>query len=225
MFVHFYWVVFRSTKSSIRVHTQLDLKTAIPAFTLFSNADVHEVNALDIILFEANSFQIMDRGYVDYRRFYKIHFCKAFFITRAKDNMNFGLLYSHAVDKSKSVLCDQTILLKGYYAAKDYPEKVRRIKFRDHETGKTFLFLTNNFHLAAADIAQLYKNRWKIELFFKWIKQHLKIKSFLGQSENSVKKQIWIAVSVYVLIAIANKEIHASAIALRNSTDLQYLCF
>ena len=202
----FYWAVFRSTKSGIRLHTQLNLKTAIPAFILFTNADVHEVNALDIILFEANSFYIMDRGYVDYRRLYKIHCCKAFFITRAKNNMNFGRLYSHAVDKSKGVLCDQTILLRGYYAAKDYPEKMRRIKFRDHETGKTFIFLTNNFHLAATDIARLYKNRWKIELFFKWIKQHLKIKSFWGQSENAVKTQIWIAVSVYVLIAIAKKK-------------------
>ena len=202
----FYWAVFRSTKSGIRLHTQLDLKTSIPAFILFTNADVHEVNALDIILFEANSFYIMDRGYVDYKRLYKIHLCKAFFVTRAKNNMNFRRLYSDTVDRSKGILCDQTILLNGYYASKDYPEKIRRIKFRDEETGKVFIFLTNNFHLAASEIAQLYKHRWKIELFFKWIKQHLKIKSFWGQSENAVKTQIWIAVSVYVLVAIAKKK-------------------
>lgn len=202
----FYWAVFRSTKSGIRLHTQLDLKTSIPAFILFTNADVHEVNTLDIIVFEANSFYIMDRGYVDYKRLYKLHLCKAFFVTRAKDNMNYRRLYSHPVDKSKGVLCDQTVVLNGYYAAKDYPEKMRRIKFRDEETGKTLIFLTNNFHLAATDIAQLYKHRWKIELFFKWIKQHLKIKSFWGQSENAVKTQVWIAVSVYVLMAIAKKK-------------------
>lgn len=202
----FYWAIFRSTKSGIRLHTQLNLKTSIPEFILFTNADVHEVNALDIILFEANSFYIMDRGYVDYKRLYKIHLCQAFFVTRAKDNMNYRRLYSQPVDKSKGVLCDQMVLLNGYYAAKDYPGKMRRIKFRDEETGKTLIFLTNNFHLTAVDIAQLYKHRWKIELFFKWIKQHLKIKSFWGQSENAVKTQVWIAVSVYVLVALAKKK-------------------
>jgi IS4 transposase len=185
----------------------LDLKTSIPAFILFTNADVHEVNALDIIVFEANSFYIMDRGYVDYKRLYKIHLCKAFFVTRAKDNMNYRRLYSHSVDKSKGVLCDQTVLLNGYYAAKDYPEKMRRIKFRDEETGKTLIFLTNNFHLAAADIAQLYKHRWKIELFFKWIKQHLKIKSFWGTSENAVRIQIYSAIISYCLVAIVGSDL------------------
>lgn len=202
----FYWATFRSTKSGIKLHTQLDLKTAIPEFILFSNADVHDVNALDFIQFEANSFYVMDRGYVDYKRLFKIHQCEAFFITRAKDNMSYRRLYSHPKDKDKGVLYDQTIMLNNYYALKDYPEKMRRIKFYDVETGKVLIFLTNNFHLKATDIAQLYKHRWKIELFFKWIKQHLKIKSFWGQSENAVKTQVWIAVSVYVLVAIAKKK-------------------
>ena len=201
----FYWATFRSTKGGIKLHTQLDLKTSIPEFILFSPASVHEVNVLDIISFEPNSFYIMDRGYVDYKRLYRIHLCDAFFVTRAKDNMDYRRLYSHAVDKAKGVLCDQTIILNGYYAAKDYPVKMRRIKFRDEETGKILIFLTNNFHLSAIEIAQLYKHRWKIELFFKWIKQHLKIKSFWGHSENAVKVQVWIAVSVYVLVAIAKK--------------------
>ncbi|MBX3257530.1 MAG: IS4 family transposase [Chitinophagaceae bacterium] len=202
----FYWATFRSTKGGIKLHTLLDLKTAIPEFILFSNADVHDVNALDFIPFEANSFYIMDRGYVDYKRLYKIHSCDAFFITRAKDNMNYRRLYSHPKDTSKGVLYDQTIVLNNYYAGKDYPEKMRRIKFFDAESAKVLVFLTNNFHLKATDIAQLYKHRWKIELFFKWIKQHLKIKSFWGHSENAVKTQMWIAVSIYVLIAIAKKK-------------------
>jgi hypothetical protein len=201
----FYWAIFRSTKGGIKLHTQLDLKTSIPEFILFSAASVHDVNVLDVISFEADSFYIMDRGYVDYKRLYKIHQRGAFFITRAKDNMNYRRVYSSAVDKSKGVLYDQTIMLNGYYAAKDYPEKMRRIKFYDEETGKVLIFLSNNFHLAATDIAQLYKHRWKIEMFFKWIKQHLKIKSFWGHSENAVKTQVWIAISVYVLVAIAKK--------------------
>ena len=167
---------------------------------------MHEVNVLDIIAFEANSFYIMDRGYVDYKRLYKIHQCSAFFITRAKDKMSYRRLYSHVKDKSKGVVYDQTIMLNNHYASKDYPEKMRRIKFVDEGTGKVFIFLTNNFHLQAYEIAQLYKDRWKIELFFKWIKQHLKIKSFWGHSQNAVKTQVWIAVSVYVLVAIAKKK-------------------
>jgi hypothetical protein len=202
----FYWATFRSTKGGIKLHTQLDLKTSIPEFILFSNASVHEVNVLDIISFEANSFYVMDRGYIDYKRLYKIHQCDAFFVTRAKDNMNYRRLYSHASDKNIGVICDQTIILNNYYAAKDYPAKMRRIKFFDATTGKALIFLTNNFHLKATEIAQLYKHRWKIELFFKWIKQHLKIKSFWGHSENAVKTQVWIAVSVYVLVAIAKKK-------------------
>ena len=202
----FYWATFRTAKGGIKLHTQLDLKTSIPEFILFSAASVHDVNVLDVIAFEANSFYIMDRGYVDYKWLYKINQCDAFFVTRAKDNMNYRRLYSHAVNKTKGVLYDQTIMLNGYYAAKDYPAKMRRIKFYDEQTGKVLIFLTNNFYLTANEIAKLYKHRWKIELFFKWIKQHLKIKSFWGQSENAVKTQVWIAVSVYVLVAIAKKK-------------------
>jgi hypothetical protein len=202
----FYWATFRSTKGGVKLHTQLDLKTSIPEFIYFSTASVHDVNALDFISFEANSFYIMDRGYVDYKRLYKIDCCEAFYITRAKDNMNCRRVKSHPCNKSDGVLCDQSVLLNNYYAAKDYPEKIRRIKFYDSESGKTFIFLTNNFHLKATEVAQLYKHRWKIELFFKWIKQHLKIKSFWGQSENAVKTQVWIAISVYMLVAIAKKK-------------------
>jgi hypothetical protein len=202
----FYWATFRSTKGGIKLHTQIDLKTSIPEFILFSNASVHDVNALDYISFEANSFYIMDRGYVDYKRLYKIHASNAFFVTRAKDNMNYRRLYSHPKDKNNGVLYDQTIMLNNHYASKDYPEKLRRIKFKDEVTGKQLVFLSNNFHLKATEIAQLYKHRWKIELFFKWIKQHLKIKTFWGQSENAVKTQVWIAVSMYVLVAIAKKK-------------------
>ena len=201
----FCWATFRSTKGGIKLHTQIDLKTSIPEFILFSTASIHDVNVLDVIRFEANSFYIMDRGYVDYQRLYKVHSCGAFFVTRAKDNMNYRRLYSHPKDIAGGVLYDQSIMLNNYYASKDYPEKMRRIKFKDAQTGKILIFLTNNFILKATEIAQLYKHRWKIELFFKWIKQHLKIKSFWGQSENAVKTQVWIAVSVYVLVAIAKK--------------------
>jgi transposase len=201
----FYWASFRSTKAGIKLHTQIDLKTSIPEFILFTNATVHDVNVLDVINFESNSFYIMDRGYVDYKRLYKIHLCGAFFVTRAKDNMNYRRLYSHQKNKTKGVLYDQTIMLNNHYASKDYPERIRRIKFRDEETSKDLIFLTNNFHLKATQIAQLYKYRWKIELFFKWIKQHLKIKSFWGHSENAVKTQVWIAIAVYILVAIAKK--------------------
>ena len=202
----FYWATFRSTKGGIKLHTQLDLKTSIPEFIYFSTASVHDVNALDFISFEANSFYIMDRGYVDYKRLYSIHCCNAFFITRAKDNMSCRRVKSYPSDKTGGVLYDQSILLNNYYAAQDYPKKIRRIKFYDQQSEKTFIFLTNNFDLKATEVAQLYKHRWKIELFFKWIKQHLKIKSFWGQSENAVKTQVWIAVSVYVLVAIAKKK-------------------
>ena len=201
----FYWAAFRSTKGGIKLHTQLNLKTSIPEFILFSNAAVHDVNALDAIHFEANGFYIMDKGYVDYKRLYKIHISDAFFVTRAKDNMNYRRLYSQVKDKTKGILFDQTIRLNNYYASKDYPEKIRLIKFKD-EANRELIFLTNNFHLQAAEIAQLYKHRWKIELFFKWIKQHLKIKSFWGQSENAVKTQVWIAISVFALVAIAKKK-------------------
>ena len=176
----FYWASFRSTKAGIKLHTPIDLKISIPEFILFSNAAIHDVNVLDVINFESNSLYIMDRGYVDYKRLYKIHLCGAFFVIRVKDNMNYRRLYSHQKNKTQGVLYDQTVMLNNHYASKDYPERIRRIKFRDEETRKDLIFLTNNFHLKATQIAQLYKHRWKIELFFKWIKQHLKIKSFWG---------------------------------------------
>ena len=201
----FYWATFRTTKAGIKLHTQIDLKTSIPEFILFSTASVHDVNVLDVIHFEANSFYILDRGYLDYKRLYKIHCAGAFFITRMRGRMDCRRLYSRKNDAAAGIIYDQTIMLNNFYPSKFYPEKMRRIKFVDKETKKEFIFLTNNFDLAAADVAQLYKHRWKIELFFKWIKQHLKIKSFWGQSENAVKTQVWIAVSVYVLVAIAKK--------------------
>jgi hypothetical protein len=201
----FWWATFRSTKGGIKLHTQLDLSTSIPEFILVTPASVHDVKILDIIKIVANNFYIMDRGYIDYKRLFKIHEHGAYFVTRSKDNMNYRRLYSNNKEPDSGVIYDQAVKLNNHYASLDYPLKIRRIKFRDPDTGKILVFLTNNFDLKAADIAQLYKNRWKIELFFKWIKQHLKIKSFWGQSENAVKSQIWIAISVYVLVAIAKK--------------------
>jgi len=201
----FWWATFRTTKGGIKLHTQLDLTTAIPEFILVTPAAVHDVRILDLIRFEANNFYIMDRGYIDYKRLFRIHEQGAYFVTRAKDNMSYRRVYSHEKDTDAGVLYDQSVKLDTYYASRDYPVKIRRIKYRDTDTGKTLIFLTNNFELKANEVAQLYKNRWKIELFFKWIKQHLKIKSFWGLSENAVKSQIWIAISVYVLVAIAKK--------------------
>jgi len=201
----FLWATFRTTKSGIKLHTQLDLSTAIPEFILVTPASVHDVNILDMIRFEANSFYIMDRGYIDYKRLFKIHESGAYFVTRAKDNMSYRRVYSHEKESGSGVIYDQSVKLNNHYASLDYPLKIRRIKYKDADSGKTLVFLTNNFQIKATDIAQLYRNRWKIELFFKWIKQHLKIKSFWGLSENAVKSQIWIAISVYVLVAIAKK--------------------
>jgi len=201
----FYWAIFRQTKGGIKLHLQLNLKTAIPEFIYISTASVHEVHILDMIQFEENSFYVMDRGYVDYKRLYKIHIRNAFFITRAKSNMDCRTTERFPVDRSNGIIYDHIVVLNNFYPARDYPDKLRRIKFYDKEKKKMFIFLTNNFHLKATEIAKLFKERWKIELFFKWIKQHLKIKSFWGQSENAVKTQVWIAVSVYVLIAIAKK--------------------
>ena len=167
---------------------------------------MHDVNLLDTLNFEPNSFYIMDKGYIDYQRLYKINQCNAFFVTRAKDNMSYRRLYSNKKDKSSGVIFDQIIKLNNYYATKDYPEKMRMVKYQDSITEKELIFLTNNFDLKANEISKLYKNRWDIELFFKWIKQHLKIKSFWGHSENAVKTQIWIAVSTYVLVVIAKKK-------------------
>lgn len=201
----FFWATFRGAKAGIKLHTQLDLRTSIPEFIYITPASTHEVHALDIIRFEPDSFYVLDRGYVDCKRLYKIHQCKAFFITRAKDKMSWRRVKTFPADKASGVLSDQAILWNNYYATKDYPEKMRRIKFYDQGADKVLVFLTNNFDIKATEIATLYKHRWRIELFFKWIKQHLKIKSFWGQSPNAVKTQIWIAISVYTLIIIAKK--------------------
>lgn len=202
----FFWASFRSTKGGIKLHTQLDLKTAIPEFILISEAALHDVNLLDHIRFEPGSFYIMDKGYADYEQFYKINQREAFFVTRARADMNYRRLYSQPKDVSAGIIYDQIIRLNNYRANKDYPAKLRRIKFRSKEYPDDLIFLTNNFDLKAVEIALLYKYRWKIELFFKWIKQHLKIQSFWGYSENAVKTQIWIAVCTYVLVAITKKK-------------------
>jgi len=203
----FYWATFRGAKAGIKLHTQLDLRTSIPEFIHITPASIHEVHMLDIIRFEPGSFYVLDRGYVDLKRLYKIHNHEAFFITRSKDKMNWRRVKTFPSDKASGVLSDQSILWNHHYASKDYPEKMRRIKFYDQEANKVLVFLTNNFDINAIEVATLYKHRWKIELFFKWIKQHLKIKSFWGQSVNAVKTQVWIAVSIYTLIAIAKKKL------------------
>jgi hypothetical protein len=207
----FEWAPFRSTKAAIKLHTLLDLRGAIPAFIHISDGKMHDVNVLDILGVEAGAFYVMDRGYLDFARLYKMHQAGAFFVTRAKTNMNSRRVYSASTNKTTGVVCDQAIALNGFYASQDYPEHLRRIRFKDPESGKTLVFLTNNTSLPALTIAALYKNRWQVELFFKWIKQHLRIKRFLGTSENAVKTQIWCAVSTYVLIAIVKKELHLDA--------------
>ena len=203
----FYWAKFRKTKGGIKIHTQLDLKTSIPAFVHITPANVHELNVLDIIYFETDSFYVVDRGYIDFRRFYRIHSAGAYFITRARKDFSFVLIKSAKVDKRSDIICDQIIKLKrsNFYVSRSYPECFRRIKVYDAESDRHFVFITNNLELSAIQIASLYKHRWKIELFFKWIKQHLKIQSFWGKSENAVKTQIWIAISTYVIVAIAKK--------------------
>lgn len=201
------WAKFRKAKAAVKMHTKMDAKTSIPDFIHISDGKMHDVNVLDYITIIADSFYVLDRGYVDYKRLYRIHKAEAYFITRTKKNMDFKRMYSAKVDKSTGVKCDQTIKFTGFYASKNYSEKLRRIKFYDTERGKTLIFLTNNFELSALEISMLYKNRWFIELFFKWIKQHLKIKSFWGRSENAVKIQIWIAISVYVIVLIVKKKL------------------
>lgn len=203
----FPWARFRKTKGAVKLHTLLDLKGPIPAFIEITDGKVHDVNILDILATEPGSFYVMDRGYLDFKRLYTLHQTLAFFVIRAKSNMQSRRLYSHWVDKSTGLQCDQTILLTGYYTAQDYPDKLRRIRYYDSETDKRLVFLTNNFSLPALTIARLYKARWQVELFFKWIKQHLRIKAFYGTSENAVKTQIWIAISTYVLIAIIKKRL------------------
>ena len=204
----FPWATFRKNKGAIKLHTLLDLRGNIPTFIYISDGKLHDVNALDLIPLEAGAFYVMDRGYVDFKRLHFFTEIAAFFVTRAKTNIKFRKLYSHPVDRDTGLVCDQTILLTGIASRKGYPGKLRRVKFHDAITDKTLVFLTNNFNLPALTIAQLYRSRWQVELFFKWIKQNLRIKSFYGTSENAVKTQIWIAISVYVLVAIMKKELH-----------------
>ena len=207
----FDWAPFRSTKAAVKMHTLLDLRGAIPAFIHVSDGKLGDVNVLDILPIEAGAFYIMDRGYLDFARLFKLHQSGAFFVTRAKRGMNARRVYSSATDRATGVICDQRIALNGFYVSRDYPEHLRRVKFKDSESGKTLVFLTNNMTLSPLTIAALYKSRWQVELFFKWIKQHLRIKRFLATSENAVKTQIWCAVSTYVLIAIVKKELHLDA--------------
>jgi hypothetical protein len=207
----FEWAPFRSTKAAIKLHTLLDLRGAIPAFIHISDGKLHDVNVLDMLALEAGAFYVMDRGYLDFSRLYALHQAGAFFVTRAKSPMDARRVYSATTDRTAGVLCDQRVMLNGYYSAKKYPEHLRRIRFKDPESGKTLVFLTNNTALPALTIAALYKSRWQVELFFKWIKQHLRIKHFLGNSENAVKTQVWCAVATYVLIAIVKKELQLDA--------------
>ena len=203
----FPWARFRKNKGAVKLHTLLDFRGSIPAFIEITEALLNDVNILDILIPEPGSFYIMDRGYLDYKRLYRVKEQLGYFIIRAKKNIIFRRLYSKKVDKSTGLRCDQTIVMTGYYTAKSYPEKLRRVKFYDESSKKSLVFLTNNFDITAITVAQLYKNRWKIELFFKWIKQHLKIKSFYGTSPNAVKTQVWIAISTYVLVAIIKKQL------------------
>jgi hypothetical protein len=207
----FPWALFRTTKAAVKMHTLLDLRGSIPSFIHISEGKLHDVHALDLLSPEAGAIYVMDRAYVDFERLHVLHLAGSFFVTRAKSNMNFHRLYSAPTDRNSGVICDQTIALDGFYSQQHYPEHLRRIRFKDAESGKTLVFLTNNFTLPAATVCALYKSRWQVELFFKWIKQHLRIKCFFGTSENAVKSQIWIAVSVYVLVAIVKKRLHLDA--------------
>lgn len=207
----FPWAPFRTTKAAVKVHTLLDLRGNIPTFIHLSDGKLHDVNVLDVLVPEAGAIYVMDRGYVDFERLHAMHQASAFFVTRAKSNTRLRRVYSAQVDRDTGIICDQTVALVGYYSSRDYPTHLRRIRFKDPESGKTLVFLTNNFVLPAATICALYKARWQIELFFKWIKQHLRIKKFYGTSENAVKSQIWIAVSVYVLVAIVKRRLNLDA--------------
>ena len=207
----FPWAPFRSTKAAIKLHTLLDLRGNIPSFIFISDGKLHEVNILDQLVPEPGAFYVMDRGYIDFERLSRFDEAGSFFVTRAKSNLKVQRRYSHPVDRSTGLICDQTVVLTGFYSRKGFESPLRRIKFKDPESGKTLVFLTNNFALPALTITQLYRLRWQIELFFKWIKQHLRIKAFFGTSENAVKTQIWIAVSVYVLVAIVKKRLKLSA--------------
>ena len=203
----FKWAYFELKKSAVKVHTQLDLKGNIPSFFLITKAKVHDVNFLNKIKYEPDAIYVMDRGYFDFQRLHTIHDQKAFFVIRAKDSLSFQRMYSHNVDKKLGLRCDQTIYLKHFYSRKSYPEKLRRVKYYDKITNKQYIYLTNNFDISAKTIADLYKHRWQIELFFKWMKQHLKIQVFWGYSFNAVKTQICIAISTFLLVAIIKKEL------------------
>jgi hypothetical protein len=207
----FPWAPFRSTKAAVKLHTLLDLRGNIPSFIHISDGKMHDVNILDQLLPEPGAFYIMDRGYIDFERLHRLHLAGAFFVTRGKSNLQVQRRYSHPVDRNTGLICDQTVVLTGFYSHKNFEAPFRRIRFKDPDTGKTLVFLTNNFVLEAGTITELYRCRWQVELFFKWIKQHLRIKAFFGTSENAVKSQIWIAVSVYVLVAIVKKRLNIVA--------------
>lgn len=203
----FPWASFRRTKAAIKIHTLLDIQNNIPAFISITDGSVHDINILDNVIIETGAFYVLDKAYLDFSRLFNINQRFAFFITRAKSNLQFKRIYSKQVDKSTGLICDQSIQLTNYYSSKDYPEKLRRIKFYDYENNRNLIFISNNFQLPAITITKLYKQRWQIELFFKWIKQNLKIKSFYGNTPNAVKTQICIAISVYVLLAIIKKKL------------------
>ena len=207
----FPWAVFRTAKAAIKLHTLLDLRGNIPTFIHISDGKVHEVNILDQLLPEPGAFYILDRGFLDFARLYRFHEAGSFFVTRGKSNLKVQRRYSHPVDRATGLICDQSVVLTGFYSHQGFEAPLRRIRFKDPETAKTLIFLTNNFVLPAFTITELYRCRWQVELFFKWIKQHLRIKAFFGTSENAVRSQIWIAVSAYVLVAIVKKRLHLSA--------------
>ncbi len=204
----FPWAQFRTTKAAVKMHTLLDLRGSIPSFIHVSDGKLHDVHALDLLVPEPGAIYVMDRGYVDFARLYRLHLAGAFFMTRAKSNLKAHRVYSAQTDRCAGILCDQTIALDGFYSKQDYPAHLRRVRFNDPETGKPLVFLTNQMILPPETICALYKSRWQVELFFKWIKQHLRINQFFGTSENAVKTQIWIAVSVYVLVAIVRKKLN-----------------
>jgi hypothetical protein len=207
----FPWAPFRSTKAAIKLHTLLDLRGNIPSFIRISDGKWHEINVLDELITEPGAFYVMDRGYIDFERLGRLSEAGSFFVTRAKSNLKVQRRYSHKIDKTTGLICDQTVMLTVFYSRQGFDAPLRRIRFKDPVTGKTLVFLTNNFALPALTITQLYRCRWQVELFFKWIKQHLRIKAFFGTTENAVKTQIWIAISVYVLIAIVKKRLNLSA--------------
>ena len=204
----FPWAKFRKRKGAVKLHTLLDLRGSIPSIVIITHGKVPDVTILDQLIFEPGAFYIVDRGYLDFTRLYVIHQSLAFFVTRTKSNFKFRRLYSRPVDKSTGIQSDQIIVLEGFYSHKAYPDKLRRIRYLDIDQNKSLIFLTNNFTLPASTIAKLFQCRWQIEIFFKWIKQHLRIKAFYGTTENAVKTQIWIAIAVYVLVAIVKKQLH-----------------